>query len=200
MQTPLVWIDLEMTGLDPERHVILEIASVITDIRLCVLAAGPHRVIHHPENVLAGMDSWSAAQHSASGLLEEVRGSNWTCEAAEAETLAFVSRFCAPGKAPLCGNSIWQDRRFLIRHMPRLEGFFHYRNIDVSSVKELVLRWYPELPPFRKEKKHLALSDIDESIQELAYYRRSVFKLPEKMDAGAGRQAAPGDPPRETAL
>lgn len=189
MTPPLVWLDLEMTGLDPERHVILEIASVVTDGHLRTLEAGPHRVIHQTEDVLSRIDIWSAEQHGVSGLLEKVRRSEWTCEAAEAETLAFLTGHCAAGVAPLCGNSVWQDRRFLIRHMPRLAEFFHYRNIDVSSIKELVRRWYPELPPFRKEKRHLALSDIEESIRELAYYRRSVFKPPEDLQAPADRCA-----------
>lgn len=175
MPSPLIWVDLEMTGLDPQRHVILEIASVVTDADLRIVATGPHLIIHQPESALERMDSWSALQHAGSGLLEKVRHSPWSCEDAESETLAFLVRHCRSGEAPLCGNSVWQDRRFLIRYMPRLADFFHYRNIDVSSIKELVRRWYPGLPPFKKEKAHLATLDIDESIRELDYYKRHVF-------------------------
>jgi oligoribonuclease len=172
---PLVWIDLEMTGLDPERHVILEIGTIVTDGHLEVLAEGPDIVIHYPEAVFLSMDGWSRKQHSASGLLERARASECDCRRAEVKTLEFLSRHCPKGQSPLCGNSIWQDRRFLIRHMPDLEAFLHYRIVDVSSVKELVTRWYPSLPPFEKNKAHLALSDIKESIQELRYYRDRVF-------------------------
>jgi oligoribonuclease len=171
----LVWIDLEMSGLNPDRHVIVEIASIVTDNELNVVAEGPGRVIHHPEDILAAMEPWSLEHHRASGLLDRIRSSSCTCGEAEEETLQFLSRYCEKGASPLCGNSIGQDRRFLFRHMPRLEAFFHYRNIDVSSVKELVKRWYPNLPPFNKEKSHLALGDIRESISELIYYRKHVF-------------------------
>jgi oligoribonuclease len=171
----LIWIDLEMTGLDPDRHVIVEIASIVTDSQLTVVAEGPDIVIHHPEDVLFAMEPWSLEHHQASGLLDRIRASSWTCQQAEAETIQFLSRYCEREASPLCGNSIGQDRRFLVKHMPRLEAFFHYRNIDVSSVKELVKRWYPSLSPFKKEKSHLALSDIRESISELRYYRKEVF-------------------------
>jgi len=171
----LVWIDLEMTGLDPDRHVIVEIASIVTDNQLNAVAEGPDLVIHHPDDILAAMEPWSLEHHRASGLLDRIRSASRTCRQAEEETLQFLSRYCERGASPLCGNSIGQDRRFLFRHMPRLEAFLHYRNIDVSSVKELVKRWYPNLPPFEKEKSHLALSDIRESISELVYYRRHVF-------------------------
>lgn len=175
MQRHLIWIDLEMTGLDPDRHVIVEIASVVTDNQLNVVAEGPYLVIHYPEDILSNMEPWSLEHHRASGLLDRIRSSSCTCRQAEEETLQFLSRFCEKGESPLCGNSIGQDRRFLFRHMPRLEAFFHYRNIDVSSVKELVKRWYPSLPPFKKEKSHLAPNDIRESISELIYYRKHVF-------------------------
>jgi len=135
-----------MTGLNPDCHVILEIASVVTDHTLSVVAEGPDLVIHYPEEVLANMEPWSLEHHQASGLLDRVRSSSCTCGQAEEETLKFLSRYCQTGESPLCGNSIGQDRRFLFRHMPRLEAFFHYRNIDVSSIKELVKRWYPSLP------------------------------------------------------
>jgi len=171
----LIWIDLEMSGLNPDRHVIVEIASIVTDNELNVVAEGPGRVIHHPEDILDAMEPWSLEHHRASGLLDRIRSSSCTCRQAEEETLQFLSRYCEKGTSPLCGNSIGQDRRFLFRHMPRLEAFFHYRNIDVSSVKELVKRWYPNLPPFNKEKSHLALGDIRESISELIYYRKHVF-------------------------
>jgi len=171
----LIWIDLEMTGLDPDRHVIVEIASVVTDNQLNVVTEGPDLVIHYPDDILSKMEPWSLEHHRASGLLDRIRCSPCTCRQAEEETLEFLSRSCERGESPLCGNSIGQDRRFLFRHMPRLEAFFHYRSIDVSSIKELVKRWYPSLPPFEKEKPHLALNDIRESISELIYYRKHVF-------------------------
>ena len=175
MNTNLIWIDLEMTGLDPETHVIVEIASIVTDGQLNILAQGPDIAINHPEHTLYSMEEWSRDHHQASGLLDRVKASSWDCRRAEEETLDFVSRYCEKGKSPLCGNSVWQDRRFLIKYMPRLEAFLHYRNIDVSSVKELVKNWYPDLPPFKKQKAHLAMSDIEESIRELIYYREYVF-------------------------
>ncbi len=175
MSSPLIWIDLEMTGLDIERHVILEIASIVTNANLEIVAQGPDIAIRHPEHVLSEIDEWSRDHHQASGLMDRVRASNYTSQSAEKETLDFLSRYCKKDQSPLCGNSIWQDRRFLEKYMPRLEAFPHYRNIDVSSVKELVKRWYPSLAPFEKEKAHLALSDIRESIKELRYYRKNVF-------------------------
>lgn len=175
MSRQLIWVDLEMTGLDPETQVILEIASIVTDDQLNVLAVGPNIAINHPEETLQSMEEWSRTQHSASGLLDRVRASRKDCRQAEEDTLRFLSTHCKEGESPLCGNSIWQDRRFLVRHMPLLESFFHYRNIDVSSIKELVNSWYPSLPVVRKQKSHLALRDIEESIQELRYYRQKVF-------------------------
>ncbi len=175
MDNHLIWIDLEMTGLDCERHVILEIASIVTDGQLRVVAKGPVIAINYPEEILSSMDEWSLEHHRASGLLDRVTTSSYDCRQAEQETIDFVSRHCERGKSPLCGNSVWQDRRFLIKYMPRLEEFMHYRIIDVSSVKELVGRWYPSLAPFKKQKTHLAMSDIEESIKEMEYYRRNVF-------------------------
>jgi oligoribonuclease len=175
MAENLVWIDLEMTGLNPEHHVIVEIASIVTDDQLNVVAEGPDIVIHQPDTVLAAMEPWSLEHHQASGLLDQIKASAHSNAHAEAETLSFVSQFCKRGASPLCGNSICQDRRFLVKHMPTLEAFFHYRNIDVSSVKELAKRWYPTLPRYEKQKTHLALSDIKESIGEMQYYRKQVF-------------------------
>ena len=176
MSERLIWIDLEMTGLDPERGGILEIATLVTDSDLRILAEGPNLAIHHPPDVMEAMEEWSRTHHQASGLLDRALASPHDTRSAERETLAFLRPLCEPGSSPLCGNSVWQDRRFLIRHMPELEGFLHYRNIDVSSVKELVQRWYPELPAYPKSKAHLAMSDIRESVQELAYYREKVFR------------------------
>ncbi len=176
MSEQMVWIDLEMTGLGPERHVIVEIATVVTDPDLHIVAQGPDIVIHHPEGVLDRMDNWSRTQHGASGLLERIRTSEYGCGRAEQETMNFLAGHCQKGSSLLCGNSVWQDRRFLIKYMPRLESFLHYRIIDVSSVKELVKRWYPDLPRFKKQKSHLALDDIRESVNELQYYRETVFK------------------------
>ena len=171
----MIWIDLEMTGLDPQTQVILEIASIVTDGHLHILAKGPDIAIKHPEHILSSMEEWSREHHQASGLLDRVKASPFDCRRAEKETLDFVSLYCEKGKSPLCGNSVWQDRRFLLKYMPRLESFLHYRNIDISSVKEIVRNWYPALPAFKKHKVHLAMSDIEESIKELEYYRENVF-------------------------
>ena len=175
MGSNLVWIDLEMTGLDPETMVILEIASIVTDSDLNIIAEGPHLAINYPEIVLESMEEWSRNHHQASGLLDRVRVSAYDCLSAEKETLKFVSAHCGKGESPLCGNTIWQDRRFLVKHMPLLESYFHYRLIDVSSIKELAKRWYPNFPAYQKKKDHLALSDIRESIEELIYYRKNIF-------------------------
>ena len=175
MNSHLIWIDLEMTGIDPEEHVILEIATVVTDGDLAVVAEGPNMAINHPEEILMTMDQWSESHHQASGLLERVKASAYDCHRAEHMALEFLRSYCRQGESPLCGNSVWQDRRFLAKHMPSLNGFFHYRNIDVSSIKELVKRWYPALPPFKKQGTHLASIDIQESIKELKYYRQKVF-------------------------
>ena len=179
MASNLVWIDLEMTGLDPERDVILEMATIVTDGDLNVIAEGPEIAIAHPETQLATMDEWNVTHHTASGLLERVRTIGISTVEAEAMTLAFLERYVDKGQSPLCGNTIWQDRRFLVRYMPTLEAFLHYRMIDVSTVKELARRWSPDLlSGFTKENQHLALADIRESIAELLYYRAGFFKLP----------------------
>ena len=175
MGSHLVWIDLEMTGLNPETSVILEIAGVVTNASLQTVAEGPDIAIHYPDKILRGIEPWSKRQHESSGLLDRVRASSVECREAERGMLRFLSKHCKKGDSPLCGNTIWQDRRFLIKYMPKLEAFFHYRNIDVSSVKELVKRWYPSLPTYEKKKAHLALSDIYESINELKYYREKIF-------------------------
>ena len=178
MKGHLVWIDLEMSGLDPEIHVIMEIGSIITDDRLEIVAKGPDIAINHPKGILSLMDEWSLKHHQLSGLLDRAKASPYNCQRAEKETIEFLSRYCKKGESPLCGNSVWQDRRFLARHMPRLDAFLHYRNIDVSSIKELVKRWYPTIPTFKKKKAHLAMSDIEESIKEMKYYREKVFIQP----------------------
>lgn len=175
MSDNLIWIDLEMTGLDIEKHVIIEIATVVTDDKLKLVAEGPNMAINYPEEVLQSMSEWSMTHHKESGLLDRVKASPYDCRSAEQKTLEFVSTYCKDGGSPLCGNSVWQDRLFLKKYMPRLEGLFHYRNIDVSSLKELVKRWYPSLPPYKKKKTHLAQVDIMESINELKYYRQKVF-------------------------
>lgn len=175
MNHNLIWMDLEMTGLDPVRHVIIEIAVLVTDKDLNILAEGPDIVIGHPEKVFEGMEKWSLDHHRASGLLERARASSYDTRSAEKQVLEFVKQQAQPGQVPLCGNSIWQDRRFLMAYMPELEAFFHYRNVDVSSIKELVKRWYPSLPDFQKKKDHRALKDIIESVEELKYYRDKVF-------------------------
>ena len=172
----LVWIDLEMTGLEPERDVILEIATIVTDSELEIVAEGPNLVISQPETILDTMDDWNVRHHTASGLLERVRASTLELEEAEALTLEFVREHVDPKTAPLCGNSIGQDRRFLYRYMPGLSAYLHYRSVDVSSIKELAARWYgPELRPPPKSSTHRALDDIRESIEELRFYRNTVF-------------------------
>jgi oligoribonuclease len=175
----LIWIDLEMTGLDTQRDEIIEIATIVTDVNLNLLAEGPVIAIHQPQAVLDGMDAWNQRQHGASGLLERVRVSAFNEAKAEADTLEFLQAYVPQGASPMCGNSICQDRRFLARTMPRLEAFFHYRNLDVSTLKELVNRWAPSLSNgFRKEGKHLALDDIRDSIAEMKYYRDHFLRLP----------------------
>ena len=173
----LVWLDLEMTGLYPEKDTILEIATIVTDSELRELAEGPCLAVHQPDEVLAGMDPWCVEHHGQSGLTERVRRSAVTMADAQARSLEFLAQWCPPGKALLCGNTIGQDRRFLVRHMPLLHDFFHYRSIDVSTVKELVQRWYPGKEcQYAKAKEHEALADVRESIAELAHYRKMVFK------------------------
>jgi oligoribonuclease len=173
----LVWMDLEMSGLDPDRHTILEIATLVTDNALQIVAEGPVLAIHQPAALLDAMDDWNREHHGASGLSARVLASTLSMQDAEQRTLEFVMSHCPERASPLCGNSIHQDRRFLARYMPRLDAFLHYRNIDVSTVKELVRRWYPDsLQPPEKKHAHLALDDIRESIEELRFYRRHVFR------------------------
>lgn len=173
----LIWIDLEMTGLSPERDVIIEIATVVTDAELNILAEGPVFAIHQHEAVLAGMDDWNTRQHGGSGLTQRVRKSSVTTRQAEQATLDFLTQWVPPGKSPMCGNSICQDRRFLAHQMPRLEAYFMYRNLDVSTLKELARRWYPEVAAgLTKTSSHLALDDIRDSIAELQYYRRTMLR------------------------
>ena len=176
----LIWIDLEMTGLDTDNDSILEIATVVTDRNLKLLAEGPEFAIHHDEARLLGMDDWNRNQHRKSGLWQRVLDSTVTMALAEIRTVEFLVQWVPPGKSPMCGNSICQDRRFLHRLMPRLEQFFHYRNLDVSTLKELARRWAPEVARgFSKEAAHTALSDVRDSIAELAYYRPLLGRLAE---------------------
>ncbi len=173
----LVWMDLEMTGLDPERDCILEIATIITDHNLEVVAEGPALAIHQSQERLDGMDDWNRSHHGASGLSARVLASDLTVRTAEEATLAFIKTYCPPRTSPLCGNSIWQDRRFLANEMKELEAYLHYRVIDVSTIKELVRRWYPTGPrPPEKKNSHLALDDIRESIEEMRFYREHYFR------------------------
>ena len=172
----LIWIDLEMTGLKPDGDSIIEIATVVTDTELAIIADGPVMAIHQSEEVLARMDSWNQRQHGSSGLLARVRASQVTVAEAQRRTLEFLAPLVNPGASPMCGNSICQDRRFLARWMPELEHFFHYRNLDVSTLKELARRWAPGLcEGFVKQGAHLANADIHESIRELHYYRARLF-------------------------
>ena len=179
VDAPLVWMDLEMTGLDPDANVIIEIATLLTNADLEIIAEGPVLAIHQPEAELEKMDEWNTTHHGQSGLTERVRASKVDTEAAEELTLAFLREHLQPGEAPLCGNSICQDRRFLARHMPALSGFLHYRMIDVSTLKELARRWHPAaLEGFSKREAHRALEDIRESIAELRHYRERFLRLP----------------------
>ncbi len=175
--THLVWLDMEMSGLDPEKERILEVAVVITTAQLELVAEGPVLVIHQPDSVLDGMDAWNKGTHGRSGLIDKVKQSTLTEEQAEDQLIAFLSQHVPAGKIPLCGNSIGQDRRFMVRYMPKLEAFFHYRSVDVSTLKELARRWKPEVvKSFQKKSRHEALADIHESIDELRHYRTHLFR------------------------
>jgi len=176
----LIWIDLEMTGLDTNTDAIIEIATIVTDSKLNVLAEGPILAIHQEEALLEGMDEWNTRQHGKSGLTERVRNSTLTVTEAEQQTLEFLKKYVPAGVSPMCGNSICQDRRFMARLMPELEAFFHYRNLDVSSLKELARRWAPKVEKsFKKKSSHLAMDDIKDSIRELEHYREHFIKMPE---------------------
>ncbi len=179
MPTPskrnLVWIDLEMTGLDPARDVIIEAAALITDGDLNIIAGGPEIAIHRSDEALSVMNTWNRHTHHESGLIKRVKASDVTVEQAEAELLEFVQRWTLKQSAPLCGNSVHQDKRFLYNEMPNLADWLHYRLIDVSTVKELAQRWYPDLDQFDKQERHRAMDDIRESVDELRWYRQRVF-------------------------
>ncbi|WP_075182760.1 oligoribonuclease [Pantoea sp. 1.19] len=174
----LIWIDLEMTGLNPEQDRIIEIATLVTDAELNILAEGPVLAVHQSDAQLALMDEWNVRTHTHSGLVDRVKASSYSERAAEQETLAFLQQWVPANASPICGNSIGQDRRFLFKYMPELEAYFHYRYLDVSTLKELAKRWKPDiLPGFKKQGSHKALDDIRESVAELAYYREHFLAL-----------------------
>lgn len=176
----IIWMDLEMTGLDPKVDTIIEIATIITDDMLNIVAEGPEIVIYQDEERFDKMDDWNQKHHLNSGLWGKVRSSNVTLEQAETETFAFIEKHVPKGKAPLAGNSIWQDRRFLVKYMPKIDQFLHYRMIDVSTIKELARRWKLEIPQQDKKNTHRAMDDIIESIEELRAYANNAFKLPQE--------------------
>ena len=174
----LIWIDLEMTGLEPQTDVIIEIATIVTDKNLNILAEGPIIAIHQRNELLDGMDEWCTTQHGKSGLTQRVKDSTFSEADAEKETIAFLEQYVPAGTSPMCGNSICQDRRFMANYMTDLEEFFHYRNLDVSTIKELANRWSPEVAKgFYKESSHLAMEDIKDSIAEMLYYREHALKI-----------------------
>ncbi|MDH5560521.1 MAG: oligoribonuclease [Deltaproteobacteria bacterium] len=172
----LIWADLEMTGLDPVKDKILEIATIVTDKNLEIIEIGPELVIHHEDQVLDNMNDWCVKQHGKSGLTHKARNSDVTVEQAQEQTLSFIKNFVKEQTAPLCGNSIHQDRRFLEQYMPDINNYLHYRNIDVTAIKILFEMWYPQLDPFKKKENHTAMDDIIESIEELKFYRKTIFK------------------------
>jgi len=174
-----VWIDLEMSGLDPDKEVIIEIATIVTDCHLNVIEEGPELVIHQPEIYLTRMDDWNKNQHSKSGLIDDVRKSMISLEEAETQTLDFIKKYCEAKQNPLCGNAVHHDRRFLIKYMPKIHQFLHYRHVDVSTIKTVVSKWYPKQKEVKKNTTHRALSDIRESIDELKLYREFYFKTAE---------------------
>ena len=174
----LIWLDCEMTGLDPEKERIIEIAVIVTGPLLTPRVEGPVLVIHQPDSLLDAMDAWNKGAHGRSGLTDKVRASTLSEEQATDQLLAFVSQYVPKGTSPMCGNTIGQDRRFLVKYMPRLEAFFHYRNVDVSTLKELARRWRPELvDAFKKQQSHTALADVHESIDELEHYRTHFIRV-----------------------
>ena len=175
----MIWIDLEMTGLEPENHKVIEIATVVTDSQLNILSEGPVFAINQPESELAKMDDWCVRTHTRNGLLKRVKESNMKEEDAAAQTVAFLNQWVKKGDSPICGNSVGQDRRFLVRYMPELNDYFHYRCIDVSTIRELISRWKPDAldKAHKRSGAHLALEDIRDSISELKYYRQAVFTI-----------------------
>ena len=174
----LIWIDMEMSGLNPDADRVLEVAIVVTDSHLVTVAEAPVKIVHQPDEVLDRMDSWNKSTHRKTGLIDKVKAARQSEAEAEAELIAFLAQYLPENTSPMCGNSICQDRRFLARYMPRLEAFFHYRNLDVSTLKELAKRWKPGIMTgLTKHGKHEALADIYESIEELKYYRENLLKL-----------------------